>query len=91
MPDLSDQVPFNSLTSVCCKIMEHIVASNIMNHSEDNNILYPLKHGFRRARSCETQLIEFIDDLTSSLDEGQQVDILVMDFAKHLIKSATVF
>ena len=75
-----------SLTIVCCKIVEHIVASNIMNHDEDNNILYPLQHGFRRARSCETQLIEFIDDLTSSLDEGQQVDILVIDFAKAFDK-----
>ena len=37
-----------SLTSVCCKIMEHIVASKIMNHGENNNILYPLQHGFRR-------------------------------------------
>ena len=36
--------------------------------------------------SCKTQLIEFIDDLTSSLDEGQQVDILVMDFAKAFDK-----
>ena len=70
-----------SLPSVCCKVMEHIVTSTIMNHGEDNNILYPLQHGFRRSRSCETQLIEFIDDLTSNLDEGKQVDILVMDFA----------
>ena len=75
-----------SLTSVCCKIMEHIVSSKIMNHGEDNNILYPLQHGFRRSRSCETQLIEFIDDLTSNLDKGQQVDILVMDFAKAFDK-----
>ena len=28
-----------SLTSLCCKIMEHKVASTIMNHGEDNNIL----------------------------------------------------
>ena len=28
------------------------------------------------------QLIEFIDNLTSSLDEGQQVGVIVMDFAK---------
>ena len=28
------------------------------------------------------QLIEFIDGLISSLDEGQQVGVLVMDFAK---------
>ena len=57
-----------------------------MNHGEDNNILYPLQHGFRRSRSCETQLIEFIDDLASNLDEGQQVDVLVMDFAKAFDK-----
>ena len=66
--------------------MEHIVASTIMNHSEYNNILYPLQHGFRRARSCETQLIEFIDYLASSLVEEQQVDILVMGFAKAFDK-----
>ena len=37
-----------SLTSVYCKIMEHVVASQIMNHREKNNILYPLQHDFRR-------------------------------------------
>ena len=67
--------------------MEYLVASTIMNHGEDNNILYPLQHGFRRARSCETQLIEFIDDLTSSLDhEGQQVGILVIEFVNAFDK-----
>jgi hypothetical protein len=35
-----------SLTSVCCKTMEHILASKIMKHGEENNILYPLQHGF---------------------------------------------
>ena len=43
-----------SLTSVCCEIMKHIVASTIVNHGEDSNILCPLQHGFRRSRSCET-------------------------------------
>ena len=46
----------------------------------------PLQHGFRRGRSCETQLIEFIDDITSNLEEGQQTDILIMDFAKAFDK-----
>ena len=54
-----------SLTSVCCEIMEHIVASTIMNHGEDNITLYPLQHGFRCSRSC--------DVLISSFDEGQQM------------------
>ena len=67
-------------------MMEHILASNIMSHGENNNILYTLQHGFRRGRSCETQLIEFIDDLTSNLEEGQQTDFLIMDFAKAFDK-----
>ena len=53
--------------AVCCKIMEHVIASQIMSHGEKKNILYPLQHGFRRGRSCETQLIEFIDDLSKNL------------------------
>ena len=48
--------------------------------------LKPLQHGFRRGRSCETQLIEFIDDLTSNLEEGQQTDILIMDLKKAFDK-----
>ena len=35
---------------------------------------------------CETQLIEFIDDFSGNLEEGQQTDILVMDFVKAFDK-----
>ena len=57
-----------------------------MNHGEMNNILYPIQHGFRRGRSCEAQLIEFIDNLSNNLHNNQQTDILVMDFAKAFDK-----
>ena len=57
-----------------------------MNHGEKNNILYPLRHGFRRGKSCETQPTEFIDDLSNNLQNNQQTDILVMDFAKAFDK-----
>lgn len=46
-----------SLTCICCKIMEHVVVSAIMSHADYQNILYPLQHGFRQHRSCETQLL----------------------------------
>ena len=61
-----------SLTCICCKILEHIVVSSIMKHADKNDILYPLQHGFRRQRSCETQLLEFIDDVTKNLENSQQ-------------------
>lgn len=75
-----------SLTCICCKIMEHIVTSHIMNHAYKNNILYQMQHGFRKQLSCETQLVEFIDDITKNLDNGQQTDCLIMDFSKAFDK-----
>ena len=57
-----------------------------MQHAEKNNILCPLQHGFRKGRSCETQLIEFVDDISKNLQEGHQTDILIMDFAKAFDK-----
>ena len=45
-----------------------------------------MQHGFRRKFSCETQLIEFIDDVTKNFDNGQQTDCLIMDFSKAFDK-----
>jgi hypothetical protein len=57
-----------------------------MKHGEENNILYPLQHGFRKGHSCETQLIEFVDGISKNLQEGQQTDIPILDFAKAFDK-----
>ena len=75
-----------SLTSVPCKIMEHILVSQIMSHLENNNILVTNQHGFRKGHSCETQLLELTNDITRNLDEGVQTDIIVLDFAKAFDK-----
>jgi hypothetical protein len=57
-----------------------------MSHADTHNILYPLQHGFRTGRSCETQLREFIDDVTLNMENGKQTDILVLDFSKAFDK-----
>ena len=75
-----------SITCILCKVMEHIVASHIRKHLETNNILYPLQHGFRSKRSCETQLLEFINDITKNMENGLQADICILDFSKAFDK-----
>ena len=75
-----------SLTCISCKLMEHILASSIMQHARTHNILYSLQHGFRDKRSCETQLLGFVNDLVNSMHSGAQTDILIMDFSKAFDK-----
>ena len=36
-----------SLTSVMCKLLEHIVCSDIMRHADTHRILTDARHGFR--------------------------------------------
>ena len=36
--------------------------------------------------SCETQLIGFTQEIADSLDQGQQTDVIVMDFSKAFDK-----
>ena len=67
--------------------MEHIIASNIMQHLEKNNILYDLQHSFRKSRSCETKLLHFVQELTSNYNKNIQTVLIIMDFDKdqHLL------
>ncbi|MCG8078525.1 MAG: reverse transcriptase family protein, partial [Candidatus Thiodiazotropha taylori] len=77
-----------SLTCVLCKVLEHIVASNMTKHLNCNNILYELQHGFRERRSCETQLIMLIDKLSKNMQSRKQTDLILLDFSKAFDKVA---
>ena len=61
-----------SLTSIFCKIVKHILHSHIF---EGHHILSDFQHGFRKHRSCKSQLILTINDLARGLDNPQQITI----------------
>ena len=46
-----------SLTCSLCKILEHIINGHILDHLDEHRMLVDAQHGFRKRRSCETQLI----------------------------------
>ena len=71
-----------SLTSISCKLLEHIICSSVMKHLETNNLLSNSQHGFRKNRSCETQLILAIQDLAKGIDDREQQDVILLDFSK---------
>ena len=79
---LASNYPPISLTSICCKILEHIIFTNIMNHFDYHSVLTYRQHGFRSKHSTESQLIITTHDLAQSLNNKLQVDMIIMDFSK---------
>jgi len=75
-----------SLTSILCKLCEHIVHTTINSHLDRNDILSDAQHGFRKKRSCETQLLLTMDDLAKGLDDKGQTDMILLDFSKAFDK-----
>ena len=71
-----------SLTSICSKILEHIIYSSIFCHLNEFNILCEGQHGFQTGKSCETQLIMTINDFANCLNENSQIDCILLDFSK---------
>ena len=71
-----------SLTSICCKTMEHIIYHSAIQHLNSFNVLIENQHGFRSQHSCVTQLNSLLEDLSYSMDHHQQTDVILLDFAK---------
>ena len=76
-----------SLACICCKVIEHVITSNIMAYLGKHQLLHSNQHGFRKKKlSCETQLNQFVQDISDTLNESGQTDIIVMDFSKAFDK-----
>ena len=71
-----------SLTSVVCKQMEHVIALYLRQVWYKNEWLYEGQHGFRPGHSCESQVITVCQDIADSMDNGDRIDAVVIDFSK---------
>ena len=71
-----------SLTSQACKVLERIIRRKITNHLETYGLISKHQHGFMRRKSCQTNLLEALEDWTRSIDKGNSLDIAYLDFQK---------
>lgn len=75
-----------SLTSITCKVLEHVVFSSIMSYFDKFNILDDAQHGFRKNRSCVSQSVTTLKDLADTLKNKEQTDAILLDFSKAFDK-----
>ena len=71
-----------SLTSSVCKLVETVIRDAIFKHLESNELLTDAQYGFRKGRSCCTQLLDAMKDWVNAIDEGYPTDIIYLDYRK---------
>ena len=62
--------------------MEKFIKEEVTSHLDRYDLLNDTQHGFMRGRSCLTNLLTYMEGVTRMLDEGKNVDIIYLDFAK---------
>ena len=62
--------------------MEHVISSYLRQVWDKNDWLYEGQHGFRPGYSCESQVITVYQDVADSMDNGDKIDAIRVDFSK---------
>jgi len=71
-----------SLTSQISKCFESIIRDTLVHHLESNDLLFESQHGFRQGKSCLSNLLTFLDKVTTYIDDGNNIDVIYLDFVK---------
>ena len=71
-----------SITSAVGKILESIIRDIIVAYIIDYYLNSDCQHGFRKHRSCVTQLLHVVEDLSDMFDDGDPYDIIYLDLKK---------
>ena len=64
------------LTSVICKLLERLIKEHMVDFLVRHKLVNPSQHGFLKAKSCLTNMLCFLDEITKWIDEGSPVYIL---------------
>ena len=75
-----------ALTSHLIKVFEKVLRNCLVAYIEEHKLFNPNQHGFRGGHSCLSQLLSHYDHITKSLEEGYNVDVIYLDFAKAFDK-----
>ena len=51
-----------------------------------HKLINPSQHGFLKAKSCLTNLLCFLEEITKWVDDGSPVDVIYLDFQKAFYK-----
>ena len=75
-----------SLTSHIIKTLERVIRKDLVRYLEANGKMDPNQHGSRTGRSTLSQLLEQQDEILNMIENGENADMVFLDFAKAFDK-----
>ena len=69
-----------------CKLLERLIKDHMVDFFVSHKLLNSSQHGFLKVRSCLTNMLCFLEEITKWIDEGSPVDIIYLDFHKAFDK-----
>ena len=70
--------------------MESVLQDEIRNHLSTFKLTIDSQHGFTERKSCLTNLLLFLQDVTTAIDNGNPLDAIYLDFSKAFDKVAHI-
>ena len=75
-----------SLTPHEIKVFERIIRDRMTTYLESHNLISGIQHGFRKGKSCLTQLLKHYENILTNLLHQTETDSIYLDFAKAFDK-----
>ena len=75
-----------ALTSHIIKVFEKIVVGRLVEYFDGHELWNDHQHGFRKGRSCLSQLLNHYDRVLSAMEDGADMDVIYLDFEKAFDK-----
>ena len=67
-----------ALTSHLGKVLEALIRTEMQEFLESNNLLTPGQHGFRKGRSCISQILIHCELIMNALEHKNNLDVVYM-------------
>ena len=77
---LKNYRPVSNLSFIS-KVIEKVVASRILDHMKENNLLDPMQSAYRSGHSTETALLKVHNDIVYAIDKGHGVFLILLDLS----------